>query len=249
MPRPAAASSSLGGDSLSYVELATRLGARLGELPPGWHTLTAAELAAAARPRRRRGTLVETTIALRAVAIVLVVGTHANLMTVVGGAHLLLAVAGFNLARFHLGDRPRRQRLRQGLASLAQVAVPSALFIGGVTVATGMYDPATALFLNDLVGSDSWTVEWQFWFLEALAVGLRRPRLPDGGPRGGPAGPAGAVRLPDGGAPRDARPSLRLDRGRGRRHRAVLRRGGGLVPGAGLGGGPGAHGVRSGCSS
>ena len=37
---------SLGGDSLSYVELATRLGRRMDRLPPGWHTRTIAELAA-----------------------------------------------------------------------------------------------------------------------------------------------------------------------------------------------------------
>ena len=158
----------LGGDSLSYVELATRLGAHLGELPPGWHTLTATELAERARPRRRWGSLVDTTVALRALAIVLVVGTHANLVTVVGGAHLLLAVAGFNLARFQLAALPRRQRVRNGLAAVAQVAVPSAVFIGVAGLVTGMYDASTALFLNGLLGSDGWTLDWQFWFLEAL---------------------------------------------------------------------------------
>ena len=157
----------LGGDSLSYVELATRLGSRLGELPPGWHTLTATELAAGGR-RGRWGTLVDTTVALRALAIVLVVGTHANLFTVVGGAHLLLAVAGFNLARFQLASLPRVQRVRHGLTGIAQVAVPSALFIGAAGLVTGMYDAPTAFFLNGLLGSDSWTLDWQFWFLETL---------------------------------------------------------------------------------
>lgn len=158
----------LGGDSLSYVELATRLGARLGELPPGWHTLTASELADRARPRSRWGALVDTTVALRAVAIVLIVGTHANLFTVAGGAHLLLAVVGFNLARFQLAGLPRRQRVRNGLAAVAQVAVPSAVFIGLAGLATGMYDAPSALFLNGLLGADTWTPDWQFWFLEAL---------------------------------------------------------------------------------
>ncbi len=161
----------LGGDSLSYVELATRLGSRLGELPPGWHTLTATELADRARPRSRWGTLLDTTVALRALAIVLVVGTHANLVTVAGGAHLLLAVVGFNLARFQLASLPRRQRVRNGLGAVAQVAVPSALFIGVAGVATGRYDAPTAVFLNGLLGSDSWTLDWQFWFLEALVWG------------------------------------------------------------------------------
>jgi hypothetical protein len=42
------------------------------------------------------------------------------------------------------------------------------LFIGTVAVLTGDYDLPTALFLNGLLGSDTWTLDWQFWFLEAL---------------------------------------------------------------------------------
>jgi hypothetical protein len=34
-----------------------------------------------------------------------------------------------------------------------------------------MYDASTALFLNGLLGSDTWTLDWQFWFLEALVWG------------------------------------------------------------------------------
>jgi len=164
---------SLGGDSLSYVELATRLGRRTDRLPPGWHTRTIAELATPsstdAPPRRRRlGHQLDTTVALRALCILLIVGTHANVFTLVGGAHLLLAVAGYNFARFQLAAVPRVARLRNGLVAVAQVVVPSSLFIGAVALVTGEYDPPTALFLNGLLGSDNWTLDWQFWFLEAL---------------------------------------------------------------------------------
>jgi acyl-CoA synthetase (AMP-forming)/AMP-acid ligase II len=158
----------LGGDSLSYVELATRLGNRLGDLPTGWHTRPIAELAAGSRPRRRWGRPVDMTVLLRALAILAIVGTHANLFTVVGGAHLLLAVAGLNFARFQAAAVPRAVRARNGLVAVAQVAVPSSLFIGAVALLTGGYDAATAVFLNGVLGSDGWTVQWQFWFLEAL---------------------------------------------------------------------------------
>lgn len=164
---------SLGGDSLSYVELATRLGRRLDRLPPAWHMRTIAELAAPApteaRPRRRRlGRQMDTTVVLRALCILLIVGSHANVLTVVGGAHLLLAVAGYNFARFQLADVPRTVRIRNGLVAIAQVVVPSSLYIGAVALVTGNYDLPTAFFLNGLLGSDSWTLDWQFWFLEAL---------------------------------------------------------------------------------
>ena len=157
----------LGGDSLSYVERATRLGDRLGNLPPGWHTRSIAELAAGATPARR-GTSLDTTVLLRALAILAIVGTHANLFTLVGGAHILLAVAGFNFARFQVSDEPRATRVRHGLVGVAQVVVPSSLFIAVAGLLTGGYTWPTALFLNGALGSDDWTVQWQFWFLEAL---------------------------------------------------------------------------------
>jgi hypothetical protein len=156
----------LGGDSLSYVELATRLSRRLGDLPPDWHTRTATELAESPRPGR--GVLLDPTVLLRALAILAVVGSHANLFTVVGGAHLLLAVAGYNFARFQLTDAPRATRVRNALVGTAQVVVPSTLFIAAAGLATGAYDLRTAFYLNGLFGSDRWTDQWQFWFLEAL---------------------------------------------------------------------------------
>jgi len=81
---------------------------------------------------------------------------------------VLLAVAGFNFARFQAADVPRVERLRSALVAVAQVAVPSVVFIGVVGALTGFYDPMTAVFLNGLVGSDEWTRQWQFWFLEAV---------------------------------------------------------------------------------
>jgi hypothetical protein len=111
---------------------------------------------------------VETPAVLRALAIVLIVGTHADLITVQGGAHLLLAVAGYNLARFQLADVARATRVRRLLKSAAQIAIPATLWIGTVAVFTGKYTWTTALLVNNLVpGDGKWNEQWQFWFLEA----------------------------------------------------------------------------------
>lgn len=166
---------SLGGDSLSYVELATRLATRLGDLPPDWHTRPIGSLAPTTT---RRGTRVDTSVVLRAVAIFAVVATHANVWTVLGGAHLLLAVAGWNLARFQLSAPTRRGRLRHALSSLAQLVVPASLWIAGVGLLTGTYTWLSATYTNGFLGGEQWTADWEFWFLEALvwttlaAVGL-----------------------------------------------------------------------------
>lgn len=163
----------LGGDSLSYVEVAVRLEELLGAVPREWPGLSPRELAPAtsarqAAPRRRRMPRIETPAVLRAIAIVLVVGTHANLFFVQGGAHLLLAVAGYNLARLQLADVPARRRVSGILKSTARVAVPAVLWIGGVGLLTGGYQPTTALLVNNFLGASRWNDQWQFWFIEAI---------------------------------------------------------------------------------
>ena len=128
------------------------------------------------RARTRRWSRVETPTLLRAVAIVLVVGTHADAFTLQGGAHLLLAVVGYNLARFHLADVPGRSRVGPLLRGAMAVALPAGLWIGAVSALTGYYRPTTALLLTNVVSTgEAWTVQWQFWFLEVVVwsvVGL-----------------------------------------------------------------------------
>jgi acyl-coenzyme A synthetase/AMP-(fatty) acid ligase len=158
----------LGGDSLSYVEVSVRLEELLGHLPAGWHTLPVRELVPAARAKRRPGRTVETSVLLRAVAIVLIVSTHAKLATVLGSAHVLVAVAGFNFARFQLTAAPRLERLRHQLASIARVVVPSVAWIAGAFLLTDLYTLANLLLLNAVVGAETWTTAWHFWFVEVL---------------------------------------------------------------------------------
>jgi acyl-CoA synthetase (AMP-forming)/AMP-acid ligase II len=157
---------SLGGDSLSYVEMSVRLEDLLGQLPAQWHTTAIRDLAPAARSRWGRA--LDTSVLLRALAIVLVVGTHANLLTVQGGAHLLLAVAGFNFARFQLSASTRTSRVRHLAASIGRVAAPSTVWIAGAALALGTYGIANVLFLNQVFGTDTFTPPWQYWFLETL---------------------------------------------------------------------------------
>lgn len=168
----------LGGDSLSYVELATRLADTFGgAVPSAWHTRTIGELerlAAAVGDRdtdstRRGWARLDTTVGLRALAILFVVASHVDLVALEGGAHLLLALAGYNFARFQLSAAGgARERLRHGLSGLAQLIVPSVLWVGAVAVVLGSYDLTTALFVRELLNSSEWDDQWQLWFLESL---------------------------------------------------------------------------------
>src|SRR4029077_10896770 len=92
----------LGGDSLSYVEATTRLGRALGTLPTGWQRMSPEKLFATRRRPRRFVVPVDLSVVLRAVAATLILVSHADIAQLQGGAHVLLAVAGYNLARFQL---------------------------------------------------------------------------------------------------------------------------------------------------
>ena len=162
----------LDGDSLSYVEMSIRVEEVLGHLPAGWHTTPIGELVPH-QGEPRRGRSVEMNVLLRALAIVAIVGSHANLFAVVGGAHVLLGVAGFNFGRFHLDDSPRTERVRHLLGSIARVVVPSVIVIGTVATYTSGLGWKQALLLNGALGSRDWTEPaWHYWFIEALVYTL-----------------------------------------------------------------------------
>jgi acyl-CoA synthetase (AMP-forming)/AMP-acid ligase II len=163
---------SLGGDSLSYVAASVRLEQALGHLPPDWHVTPVRDLKPRAddAPVRKRGRFfapLETGIVLRAVGIVLIVSTHVGLFSWQGAAHVLMAVAGFNFARFQLAGE-RLPRLRRQLASLARIVVPSVVFIAVAYLITDNYTPANILLLNAVVGPEAVTTQWHFWFIEIL---------------------------------------------------------------------------------
>jgi acyl carrier protein len=156
----------LGADSLSYVEMSVRLGERIDPLPQDWHTRSIASLASGGQ-RQRWGRALDTNVLLRALAIVAILGSHSEAWVLLGGAHLLLALAGYSFARFHLaaGRRPPWRRIGWALTA---IAVPACLWLAGVASTTGEYTWRTVVFLNWTRGSTAWDDQWRFWFLEAL---------------------------------------------------------------------------------
>ncbi|TPG36890.1 AMP-binding protein [Mycolicibacterium hodleri] len=167
----------LGGNSLSYVSMSVRLERAIGHLPADWQRLPLRELEAASRPRRWWGTTLETSVALRAIAIVLVVGSHAGLYTLWGGAHVLLGIAGYNFGRFCLTPLPRLQRARHLRNTIAWIAVPSVAWVAIALLGTNDYTAANLLLANKFLGpSDSvtagrlWFVEVVVWILVTLAL-------------------------------------------------------------------------------
>lgn len=158
----------LGGDSMSYVRASVELEKMLGRLPARWPTMPVAELESL--PTRRMAfPVIETNIVLRALAIVLVVGTHVGLFRILGGAHLLLVLAGWSFARFCLPSGAADGTSARILRSTMRIAIPSMLWLGWRAVATDDVGPTNVLLINNywpLSSADG------YWFVEVLVQTL-----------------------------------------------------------------------------
>lgn len=175
---------SLGGDSLSFIETSRRLDDLLGTLPAHWYLLSVADLERHARGKRRDFfAWMELGAVLRAVAIVLVCANHVGLTYLFGGAHVLLAVAGYGFARFQLNagltSGATSGRVRPLIRSITRIAVPSVVVIAIAYLITRQYDVWNILLVEHffapegvVLGPDAWDPVWNYWFIEVLVLAL-----------------------------------------------------------------------------
>ena len=108
---------SLGGDSLSYIQVQMALEERLGTVPEGWEEIPLARLEALAEEAPAGGAVggwvrVGVDVLLRLLAISLVVAQHASDYPLYGGVWILIAVMGFSVARFQMRQIADGQALR-----------------------------------------------------------------------------------------------------------------------------------------
>lgn len=193
-PDPAATFVDLGGDSLTYVVLSSRLEESVHGLPVDWHLRPLAELDDLARNPAGRGpgranwretwktpwrawARVDTSVLLRALFIVTIVGTHSRAFAILGGAHVLVALVGHSLARFRLHSPNSRDRSRGVLRTAGRIAVPAVLWLAVVTPFTTRYHWYSPLLATNVVGPRSWWADrwwnpWQMWFIEAAVYAL-----------------------------------------------------------------------------
>lgn len=160
----------LGGNSLTYVAMSVRLERTLGQLPAEWQRRPVAELESLATPRKRRlwAATLETSVALRAAAIVLIVGSHAGLFELWGGAHLLLGIAGYNFGRFCMTPLPRTDRIRHLRNTIGWIAVPSVLWVVLALLMTDDYTWTNLLLANKILGPHDSMTAGRLWFIEVL---------------------------------------------------------------------------------
>lgn len=93
---------SLGGDSLSYVQAALLIEDHLGQLPPDWESTPLTALDGMARKARGSLVSIESSVVVRALAILVVVLDHAWWFGIQSASIALLMVAGANFVRFQV---------------------------------------------------------------------------------------------------------------------------------------------------
>lgn len=158
----------LGGDSLLYVQLSLALERVLGQVPEGWETMPVATLCRTTRGESRL-TAIDSQLALRAAAILLIVVHHATLWPIPGGAAILVMLVGYGLARF------QHQRLFAGDAAgvLRSLAANLALYlpiIVGFSLARGeILWPSFLLIGNLGLVKPAHMMPYLYWFVEAYA--------------------------------------------------------------------------------
>ncbi|AQX15683.1 hypothetical protein BCR15_07890 [Tessaracoccus lapidicaptus] len=166
----------LGGDSLTHVQAAARLSAVLGDLPADWHHRPLRELIdsaptapASTTSRPRRWQRLEASVILRAIAAVIICGSHAELFRILGGAHTLMAVAGYSTALFGLSAAGVAARWRSGTRLLIGVAVPTAVTaLIGMTY--GRYGWGNVFLVNWATGNIATARRNELWFVDVLVL-------------------------------------------------------------------------------
>ncbi len=155
-----------GGTSLNHVAAASLLG-RHHDLPPNWQHVPLEQILATRSASTVRA---DTPMVLRAVAALTIVLNHANLARILGGAHTLLLVAGYQLAAFAFALPSARDRVRRVARTCAAVAIPTSLIsLVGVLI-TGTYGWSNVLLIEWLWESQGST--WLFWFIETYLLGM-----------------------------------------------------------------------------
>lgn len=165
---------SLNGDSLNYVQMMMLLEKKLGQLPDTWQKLSVREIEQLNIAPQSYLQTVETSVALRAFAILEVLLNHTYIVDntfIAGGAALLMVLVGYSFARFQSGLLFAGQVWTTILPFLKKIVIPYMLvciFIVASRTLQGKpvnYD--IFLMVNNLYRLEDRALA-NFWFVQAV---------------------------------------------------------------------------------
>jgi hypothetical protein len=163
---------SIGGDSLAFVNVSSEVEERLGHLPGGWERMSIATLEGLARPsEQRQFASIDTDVLLRLVAMIIVVSDHARDTSasrgIFGGAELFLLLAGVSFWRFQLGAFAD-DRFRAVLKSFAvRIVAPVYILTLAYSLVWENLHWSSLTLVSTFFGRYKSLLE-PFWFVETL---------------------------------------------------------------------------------
>jgi len=166
---------SLNGDSLNYVQMMILLEKKLGILPDNWQKLSIREIEQLNIAPPSCVQPVETSVALRAVAILEVMLNHTYIVDntyIAGGAAILMVLAGYSLARFQAASLFVGQVWSTIWPYLKKIVVPYLMICVALIAKRALSnEPLEADIL--LMVSNFYRFETKilanFWFIQVLA--------------------------------------------------------------------------------
>lgn len=158
---------SLGGDSLSYIQVFMAIEKNLGYVPENWQNITVAELERL-EDRKTVITHIDVTILLRTLSIILIVANDTRLFglfDIVGGTSVLMAIAGFNFAKFQASSISTLNSIRPIMSVVKRILLPYLVFVFIRQFYTGDYTFSRLLMYSNFIMTGD---TWRYWFIEVL---------------------------------------------------------------------------------
>lgn len=158
--------SSLGGDSLSYVDVSIALEDFIGHLPENWENMSIQELEQIPRSNSA-STTIAPDVLLRAITILGVVAVHNRYSNLTGAPSLLFVLSGWSFARFAWTGDPAQ--VRQSIfGTMMKVVIPTMLLMLMFFLGDGIIHWSTLFFYDNLVSAAS-PLFWEgSWFVQVL---------------------------------------------------------------------------------
>ncbi len=158
---------SLGGDSLNYVQLTMLLEKYLGQLPQNWDQMSVCALEAGKSTITHNLSRIEISNLLRAIAILFIVGTHTGVEILGGGTLLLIFLVGYNFARFKSQDIINNNIWQPLWSYIRLVLIPYYLLAAVYLIWNRSFEIDVLLLYANLVEAKI-TVIFPFWFVQVL---------------------------------------------------------------------------------
>ncbi len=165
---------SLNGDSLNYVQMMMLLEKKLGQLPDNWQKLSVREIEQLNIAPQSYVQTVETSVALRAFAILEVLLNHTYIVDntyIAGGAALLMVLVGYSFARFQSASLFVGQVWTTILPFLKKIVIPYMLVCIFIVASRTLQGKAVNydifLMINNLYRLEDRALA-NFWFVQAL---------------------------------------------------------------------------------